>query len=335
MSERAVAEIVTEEIFALEIKKEVRFAFLSGAIRGAGELNFSPQGFILEFKHKSERFIRLVADMLREIYGEEIPIDSSFLFLGYTQDRFYKIVIPKKQSADLLDKCEIVKNSYDIVSGIPKKFLSSNAKRKAFLRGLYLSCGFLRVPAESDGSGKKNSGYLMAFNLNSDAVTEDVIDVIARESMLDRTRIHKRPTGNGVFLRSGDAIGSLLTAMECTKSALTVYEILAAKQFVNKINRIRNCDVANIDKTVRAGSKQIDAIKILREKNLFDVMGEDLKQTCVLRENYPDAGLEELAQMFDPPQSKSCVNHRLRRIIELSENPEKLEKKAQAKRKGE
>ena len=330
MSEKSVAEIVTEEIFAINEKKDVQFAFLSGAIRGAGELNFSPYGFILEFRHKNERFITLIADLLLRVYGEEIPIDSSFCYLGYTQDLFYKIVIPQKQSADLLEKCEIVKNKYEIVQGVPKNFLGSSAKRKAYLRGLYLSCGFLKVPEHNDeGTGKKSGGYTLAFNLNSDAATDDVIEVIARESCIEKNVIRKKKNGHGIYLRSSDAIGSVLAAMGCMRGSLLLYEIVAARQVVNNVNRMRNCDMANIDKTVRAGSKQIDAIKLLKSLGLYEQLTDDLKQTCVLRETYPDVGIEQLGELFDPPQTKSCVNHRLRRIEELAKNPEKLEKKAQ------
>lgn len=324
--EKSVAEIVTEELCSIETKKNTRFRFLSGAIRGAGELNFSPKGFILEFRHKNKNFIGLIADMLEDIYGEKIPTDSVFLNLGYTQDEFFRIVIPKKQSADLLEKCHIVRNNYEIVTGIPKDFLSSNTQCKAFLRGLYLSCGFLRVPEKNDdGTGKKSGGYMMTFNLNSDIVTDDVIELIAKESLIDPSSVRRKKTGNGVYLRNSDAICSILTAMGCVKSVLTVYEIMAARQVVNNVNRIRNCDMANIDKTIRAGSKQIDSIKKLKARGEFERLTPELRETCRLRMEYPDIGIEELGSMFDPPVGKSCVNHRLRRIVALAEGNGKKE----------
>ena len=91
------------------------------------------------------------------------------------------------------------------------------------------------------------------------------------------------------------------------------------KEIRNTANRKANCDAANIEKTVAAASPQIAAImKIEREKGL-DSLSEPLRQMAEIRMENPDLSLNELAKMFDPPISRSGVNHRLSRLVKIAE----------------
>ena len=89
----------------------------------------------------------------------------------------------------------------------------------------------------------------------------------------------------------------------------------------NKVNRIVNCDSANMGKIVEAAQAQIAAIRQLQEREAFEALSPALQQTARLRLENPEANLEELAALSDPPVSKSAVNHRLRKLVELSKAP--------------
>jgi len=84
------------------------------------------------------------------------------------------------------------------------------------------------------------------------------------------------------------------------------------------VNRRVNCEAANLDKAVDAAQEQLEAIRILYELDRVESLPDKLKETIILRETYPELTLAQLAAEFDPPVTKSCLNHRLRKLIELS-----------------
>lgn len=316
MEKKTVRETVTDELCSLEIKRNARFPFLSGVIRGAGELHFSLNGFITEIKHKNEKFVNLVADVLNDIYGERPEIVTTGEVVGVEREQLFSIALSAEKSADLLEKCRIVKDKYEFVDGLPKDFMEQNGARRAFLRGLYLACGSVRVP--DDETDKKSGGYTLSLNLNSDKVKNDVIELLAREAQIEKNAVKLKKTGNGIYIKNSEAVCNVLTALGSVRGALDTYDIIAKRQIMNDVNRARNCDMANIDKTVRAVRTQLEAIKKLEQSGKINQLSDELKQTCRLRKEFSDVGIEQLGGQFDPPVSKSCVNHRLRRIIELA-----------------
>ena len=100
-----------------------------------------------------------------------------------------------------------------------------------------------------------------------------------------------------------------------------VMEAKVEKDLRNGVNRRVNCETANLDKVVDASMEQVAAIRLLQNRSEWETLSPKLKQTAALRLDNPEATLTELAEMFDPPVSKSAVNHRLRKLMELSRNP--------------
>lgn len=92
----------------------------------------------------------------------------------------------------------------------------------------------------------------------------------------------------------------------------------AEKDLRNGVNRRVNCESANLDKAVDAAQDQLEAIRRLYAAGAVEGLSPQLKETIVLRETYPELTLSQLAAEFDPPITKSCLNHRLRKLIELS-----------------
>ena len=103
-------------------------------------------------------------------------------------------------------------------------------------------------------------------------------------------------------------------------AAMAVMTAKMEKELRNSINRRLNCDTANLDKAVDAAQEQLEAIRRLRGAGVLDQLPEKLRQTASLRESYPELTLSELAAEFDPPVTKSCLNHRLRKISELAKD---------------
>ena len=106
-------------------------------------------------------------------------------------------------------------------------------------------------------------------------------------------------------------IGAPLSAME-------LMNLRVEKDLRNDVNRRVNCEAANLDKAVDAAQEQLNAIRVLYELDRVESLPDKLKETIILRETYPELTLAQLAAEFDPPVTKSCLNHRLRKLVELS-----------------
>ena len=111
----------------------------------------------------------------------------------------------------------------------------------------------------------------------------------------------------------------MLTIMGAAMSALEIMNVKMMKDVRNKINRAVNCDNANIEKTLRAAEKQLEAIELIEKTVGLEELTPALREMAELRYNNPDISLKELGTMLDPPISRSGVNHRLQKISDFAD----------------
>mgnify|MGYP000638784023 CR=1 FL=1 len=109
-----------------------------------------------------------------------------------------------------------------------------------------------------------------------------------------------------------------LTMIGAPVAAMNIMSAKLEKDLRNSVNRRLNCDSANLDKAVEAAQEQLEAIRRLQACDLLEQLPDKLQETAALRLEYPELSLSELAEEFDPPISKSCLNHRLRKLMELA-----------------
>lgn len=131
-----------------------------------------------------------------------------------------------------------------------------------------------------------------------------------------------------LYLKHNEAIGDALTWMGAPNATLDLIGTQVLKSVRGQTNRRTNCDLANIDKTVRAGEQQISDILLIAERQGLDTLPQPLCEMAKLRLENPDACLRELGAMTDPPISRSGVNHRLQRLTQLAAQIRKSESKA-------
>ena len=185
--------------------------------------------------------------------------------------------------------------------------LESECCRTAFIRGAFLSGGSVTDP-------RKN--YHLELITGHFNVSNEVVSMLFEMGFSAR---NSRRSGNCVtYLKQSEAIEDLLTTIGAPVSAMEIMNAKVEKDMRNSINRKVNCDTANVEKTVNAAMAQIEAIRTLAESGALDCLGEKFKETARLRVENPEASIAELAALCDPPVTKSCLNHRLRKIIELA-----------------
>jgi DNA-binding protein WhiA len=127
-----------------------------------------------------------------------------------------------------------------------------------------------------------------------------------------------------VYLKEGENIVDFLNIIGAHSALLELENVRIMKEMRNNVNRIVNCETANLQKTVDASIRQVDNIKYIRDNLGFDNLPKNLREIAELRLEYSDASLKELGEMLSPCLGKSGVNHRLRKLDEIAENTRTL-----------
>jgi len=134
-------------------------------------------------------------------------------------------------------------------------------------------------------------------------------------------RTTKRRNGYIVYLKEAEKIADFLQVIGATNSMLKFEDIRIVRDMRNSVNRLVNCENANINKTVAAAERQIENIKHLQATVGLDSLPDKLREIAVLRLENPEVSLKELGDMVPSgPISKSGINHRLRKLNELAES---------------
>ena len=181
--------------------------------------------------------------------------------------------------------------------------------KRAFLRDAFLRIGSMSDPGK-------------AYHLEFVCDTKDEADAVrAALSEFDiRSGLIGRSGKLVVYLKSGDAIASLLRVLGAHVSLMEMENRLIYKDMRNNVNRRVNCDTANIAKSVHAAARQTEAILFLEASGELEKMEDSLQRAARLRLANPDASIGALADMMEPPLTKSGMNHRLQRIIEKEQS---------------
>ena len=324
MESQQIRSLIESELIVISAKDCCKIAFISGAIRGSAQLNFTPKGFSLEFRNLNKTFVELVAGMLCSIYGENLPVEKINLKSGYMSGEFFTLYVPAFIASDLLDKCGIVSGGNNIISNIPSEMIKSSCCKKSYLRGLYLGCGYLKVPQSIDNFelNSTKSGYELSFKLNSSLVKEDIKVLISKVAKITERSVGLRKNSNIIYIKNSQVICNFFTAIGSNRGVLEIYQIMTERKMKNDINRANNFDLANIDKSLATGEKQIRAINIIDRAVGLDSLPEELKTLAYLRLANPDASLTHLAEISEPALTKSGINHRFRRIMDIASKTE-------------
>jgi DNA-binding protein WhiA len=315
-----VQKIVSNDLYAQKLKPCCYPSFLSGVIRGCAELIFTPYGFAMYFQSTDDMLINLARDISIKLIGENLVVEKSYIDKGYLKGDFYTLRIPAKNAESILEKCKIVQNKSEIIDTIPSELVAKNCCKSAYISGLFLSCGTLSTPPEAIGGmgGKTRSGYHLEFMVNSVLVREDIKKLLIRFAQLKESQIGFRLKRNGIYVKTAESICNILAAMGSNNGVIAVQQIITSREMKNQVNRASNFVLANISKSVSAGEKQLEAIIKIEKTIGLDSLSPNIKEVANLRKNNPDANLNDLAQMTIPPSSKSGINHRLRKLVEIA-----------------
>jgi DNA-binding protein WhiA len=181
--------------------------------------------------------------------------------------------------------------------------------REAFIRGAFLAAGSVSSP-------RKN--YHLELITRHYNLSREVMALLL--DMGFSPKITVRKSNYMIYFKDSEAIEDFLTKCGAPSSAISIMEIKVEKDLRNRVNRRVNCETANLSKTVDAAQRQIEAIRTLIENGVFDNLSEKLKEAARLRMEHPDAALVELVRAADFKVSRSGLNHRLTKLVDIADN---------------
>ena len=185
--------------------------------------------------------------------------------------------------------------------------LEEEPERLSFLRGAFLAGGSVTDPAKR---------YHLELITSHYKVSREMYALLLDVGFYPKELLRG---GSGIlYFKQSNYIEDFLTAIGAPVCAMGVMEAKVEKDLRNGVNRRVNCETANLTKVVDASMEQLAAISRLEERGVLQTLPEKLRQTVQLRRDNPEATLTELAAMPDPPVSKSAMNHRMRKLIELA-----------------
>ena len=213
-------------------------------------------------------------------------------------------------------------NKYDIsmqgnlfVITLKRAFLEDISKEqdlnleqiKWLIKGAYLGSGSINNPEKK---------YHLEIGIKEKENAEKIKEYLREYDI--KSNIIEKNNQYSIYLKDGEEISKFLALIGASKSVLKFEEIRVQREMNNKINRIVNCETANLNKTINASIEQIEAIKKLKANRKFEQLEEPLKEIAELRLKNPNASLVELGQMLKQPVGKSGVNYRLKKIMEIA-----------------
>ena len=185
-----------------------------------------------------------------------------------------------------------------------KEFCNTEILEKALVRGSFLGSGSLNNPEKT-------------YHLEIIYSCEDNVNYI--KQLLEKYDIQIKKLNTSLYLKDGEEISKLLAFIGANKAVLKFEEIRVLRDMRNNVNRIVNCETANLNKTINAALKQIEDIKFIKKMNKFNELSEGLQEIANLRLENPDISLVELGKLLNNPIGKSGVNYRLKCISQFAD----------------
>lgn len=269
---------------------------------------FTPREIIFKTEnfHTAQRFETLISALFNPIIEKRSDLKSKMPKGG-----LYKVSVVLRQDCRKIYE-EYGHNVMDVKLRINRAVLESEDMYIPFLRGVFLSCGSVTDPRK---------GYHLELSVSHKTLADNLILLINEVDVFSvNPKVISRKGGYVVYIKGNDNICDFLALIGASGSVMTMIETSAYKEIMNKVNRRRNSELANIQKLADASAKQIVAINKIKAKAGLDALPPDLKQLALLRLENPHMSLKELGESLNPPISRSGVNHRIQRLLKTADN---------------
>ena len=258
------------------------------------------EGNRLKIYIENANVARYIFKILKKTYN----VDINLTFRTQKKFKIKKIfILSIKEKLDIIIKdiedleIEIMNSNYEEIS--------------AFLKGAFLCNGSINDPSKS----KYHLEFLVDKEYDANLINTLLI------KLKFNSKIIRRDKGYMVYIKVSEEISDFIKLLGATNSLFYYEDIRIYRDHKNMVNRLNNCEQANIEKSMKTSKEQIDNINYLKEKDLIDLLDDKIKMVILYKEKYPETTMSELAYIISMETgvnvSKSCINHYFRKIKEL------------------
>lgn len=306
--------------FTVEVKEELSVieptcshcdrALLAALVRIEGSVFLSGKGSMrLEVVTESPVAARLVVRLLHEMYQLKTELTVRRNVLHKTPN--YLINVPMQPGLpDSLRDLGIIGDG-GFTQGVDERFVKKRCCAEAYLRGIFLGCGFI---------SNLKGDFHFELTVESEELAQDLVDVLVSRGV--HARFTTRRNNYIIYMKSGSSICDFLALVGAHKCALALEQERLLRSVRNDVNRQMNAEVANTMKAWDASATQQSAIEKVVGWYGIGGLPPALQEYVLLRMANPESTLRELGELADPPLSKSAIAHRARRIEQMAEQIE-------------
>jgi len=302
---------VKNEISRIIPEKECcKKAELSGLIRVGGAITIaSNMKMALKIRTENAAVARKFLILSKSIYGIETEI-SVLRKNRLKKNNSYRIKISNEESVKtMLVDLGISDDGFFINSGVSKEIMNDVCCKRAFIRGIFLGSGSVTDP---------DFGYHLELIFASEDIAKILVKLLASFEL--NAKIIMRKNNYIVYIKDSEQIVTFLSVIEAHNALFSYENTRIHKGMRNQVNRLVNCETANLNKSIDAAFRHIKNIQIIEEYLGLDNIPENLRDTALLRVENPDISLTELGEMLNPPLGKSGINHRMRKLDTIAKS---------------
>lgn len=292
--------------------RHCQLAELSALIKSSGTISLNGQHNIgFRISTENPAIARRVFSLLKNGFNihPEVMVKKN---RQLKKNNAYLIAISDEQGAfNILKECGVlasIDKSISIIYGVKQMLVKKDCCKKSYIRGAFLGGGSVTNPEKT---------YHLEFVNHTLEHAQDLSLLINSYGL--SSKVIERKNSYVVYLKEGEQIVDLLNIIGAHNSLLNLENVRIFKEMRNNVNRLVNCETANLSKTVNASVRQIECIKFIKNTVGLKKLPLSLRQVAEVRINNSDCSLKELGEMMDPPIGKSGVNHRLRKIEQFAE----------------
>src|SRR5690554_35631 len=308
------SSVTKNELSRIEIDKDCcALAELAALVRMNGTVQITGmQNINLKFTTENAAIARRIFSILKMMYHSDIEVMVRKNKQLKKNNNYLIIVHDKKISEKVLSDVGYIdkdrSNLFNPRYGVPKNIVASRCCKRSFIRGSFLGGGSMSNPEKT---------YHLEFVTSHEEHAKSLRDIV--NSFELNSKIIQRKDNFVVYIKEGEQIVDLLNIIGAHQALLKLEDIRVLKEVRNNINRLVNCETANLGKTISASMRQIESIKTIQRRMGLNKLPDSLREIAEVRLANPDASLKEIGEMMNPPIGKSGVNHRFRKLEEIAD----------------
>jgi DNA-binding protein WhiA len=270
-------------------------------------MQLSSRKVVLDISTENAAIARRIYSLIKKLFAvhTELLVRKK---MRLKKNNVYIVRIPTKVQ-EILSELRILSEGFMFNQGIDKEMIRKSCCKRSYLRGAFLAGGSVNNP--------EGSSYHLEIATMYEEHCKALVELANKFGL--NARCIERKKGFIFYMKEGEKIIELLSIIGAHQALFKFEDVRIMRDMRNSVNRIVNCETANLNKTIGAAVRQIDNIKLLQKEVGLENLPEKLREVAEIRLMHPDMNLKEVGELLKGKVSKSGVNHRLRKIDELAE----------------